>query len=198
MAFTYFFRDLHTLKLIEQHVIPQLATRRYLDIWDAGCADGPEPYTLAMMLSENMGKFLFRNVRIHATDLNGRFGETISNGVYPQEQVKRIPSEVFERYFDPVGNGDFVLKEAIRKAVRFQEHDLTSLQPVRDGFGLIVCKNVLLHLSHDDRVAVLRMFHNSLSPGGYLATEQTQKMPVEVQGLFSQLVPDGQVYQRIG
>lgn len=59
MAFTYFFRDMHTLNLIEQHVLPTLKTRRYLDIWDAGCAHGPEPYTLARLLHENMGSFCF-------------------------------------------------------------------------------------------------------------------------------------------
>lgn len=196
MAFTYFFRDLHTLKLIEQHVIPQLVTRKYLDIWDAGCADGPEPYTLAILLRENMGKFLFRNVRIHATDMNGNFGKTIADGVYPDEQVKRIPQNLIDEYFEHAPPGKYVLTESIRKAVRFQEHNLTTLKPVRDHFGLIVCKNVLLHLTQEQRLDVFRMFYNALSPGGYLATEQTQKLPEEMKGMFTQVVPDGQVFQR--
>jgi len=198
MAFTYFFRDMHTLKLIEDHVVPTLKTRMYLDIWDAGCAHGPEPYSLAILLHENMGKFMFRNVRIYATDMNNQFGDMIKSGVYPEEQVKRIPKEMFDRYFTPINDsGCFVIAESIRKSVTFQQHNLTSLKPIKNGFGLIMCKNVLLHLTQQERIDVIRMFHGSLSTGGYLATEQTQKMPDELQGLFRQVTPDAQVFQKI-
>ena len=54
MAFTYFFRDLQTLELITKHVLPVLQGARYINIWDAGCAHGPEPYSLAILLRENM------------------------------------------------------------------------------------------------------------------------------------------------
>lgn len=197
MAFTFFFRDYHTLKLIEQHVIPQLKTKRYLKIWDAGCAHGPEPYSLAMVLRENMGQFLFRNVQIIATDHNGRFGETIREGIYPEEQVKRIPEDIFEKYFEPAEEaGQFRVIESIRRAVSFKEHDLTSLYPIGEDFGLIMCKNVLLHLSPEQRVNVFRMFRDALSKDGFLATEQTQKLPEEVKSWFNQTAPDGQVFQR--
>lgn len=197
MAFTFFFRDFHTLKLIEQHVIPQLKTKRYLNIWDAGCAHGPEPYSLAILLRENMGQFLFRNVRIVASDLNGQFGETIREGVYPEEQTKRIPEEILAKYFEPADEpGDFRVIESIRRSVSFQENDLTKLCPVGGEFGLIVCKNVLLHLSPEQRVSVLRMFRDSLSEDGFLATEQTQKLPEEARNWFRQVAPNGQVFQR--
>ena len=198
MAFTYFFRDMHTLKLIEEHALPNLKARQHLDIWDAGCAHGPEPYTLAIVLHENMGKFMFRNVRIYASDLNEQFGEVISKGVYPEEQVKRIPPEIFERYFTPSDDpGNSVIAEPIRRSVTFQQHNLTSLRPIKDGLCLILCKKVLLHLTQEERVNVIRMFHGALSPGGYLATEQTQKMPEEMQGMFRQVKPDAQLFQKV-
>ena len=68
MAFTYFFRDMHTLEMIRDHVIPMLRIKRHIKIWDAGCAMGHEPYSLAIMMRENMGNMIFRNVRIYATD----------------------------------------------------------------------------------------------------------------------------------
>jgi len=198
MAFTFFFRDMHTLNLIKEHVLPHLKTRRYLDIWDAGCAHGPEPYSLAIMLHENMGRFMFRNVRIFATDINGQFGDVIRRGVYPEEQVKRIPPEILYKYFSPADEpGHFVIAEPIRNSVTFQQHDLTSLNPIRSGFGLIVCKNVILHLTRKERVDVIKMFHSALSIGGFLATEQTQKMPDELKSMFRQVAPDAQVFQKI-
>ena len=127
MAFTYFFRDRQTLDLIAQHTLPDLKRRRYIDVWDAGCAMGPEPYSIAIVFRENMGPFLFRNVRIFATDIDesNRFGAIIAQGVYAEEQVKRIPSELLSRYFSPNGGEGYLqISDEIRKAVIFQRHDL--------------------------------------------------------------------------
>ncbi len=197
MAFTFFFRDRETLGLIEEHVIARLRGRRYMDIWDAGCAHGPEPYSLAILLRENMGEFLFRNVRIYATDINGNFGETIRRGTYPDEQVRRVPADLLRRYFVAADEPrHFVVAEPIRRAVHFSEHDLTSLEPIRDGLALILCKNVLLHLAESQRCDVIKMFHDALAPGGFLAMEQTQEMPEEVEPLFVRVTNRGQLFRR--
>ncbi|QLC49466.1 chemotaxis protein CheR [Methanolobus zinderi] len=198
MAFTYFFRDMQTLEMIRDYVIPELRTRRYIHIWDAGCAMGPEPYSLAMVLRENMG-MIFRNVKIHATDIDNSnlFGDIISRAVYPREQVQRIPKNIFERYFSPADEpGHFVLSEEIRKSVYFTRHDLLELQPIRKGLNLILCKNVLLHFQESERIEVIRMFHDALD-GGYLAMEQTQKMPEELEDYFEPVVSNAQLYRKV-
>lgn len=199
MAFTFFFRDQQTLDLMAEYALPTLKQSRYIRIWDAGCAMGPEPYTIAIILRENMGKFLFRNVRITASDIDeSNFGDTISEAVYPEEQLKRIPPDIFQRYFQADRQPDqFRLTDEIRTAVQFQRHDLLSLQPVRTDFGLIVCKNVLLHFTPEQRVQVIRMFHSALVDGGFFLTEQTQKLPVECEPLFRQITAAAQIFQKI-
>ncbi|MBN2003894.1 MAG: GNAT family N-acetyltransferase [Anaerolineae bacterium] len=203
MAFTYFFRDQQTLDLIVQHVIPTLKQHTYINIWDAGCAMGPEAYSLAMMLRENMGPFLFRNVRIYATDIDesGEFGETIARGVYAQRGVQRIPPALLEKYFTQVagdtGDPHYQISAEMRKAVHYQRHDLLSLRPIRDGLGLIVCKNVLLHFTPEAREAVLHMFHAALAADGYLVVEQTQKLPDALSGHFEPVTGAGQVFRRM-
>jgi len=200
MAFTYFFRDLQTLDMIRRHVLPPLRTRRYIHVWDAGCAMGPEPYSLAIILRENMGPMIFRNVKIHATDIDesGHFGDIIREGIYPEEQVKRIPGDIFERYFKENGKpGHFEIAKEIRNCVSYRKHDLLTLAPVRKDFGLILCKNVLLHFKETERVDVIRMFHDALESGGFFVTEQTQKMPVQVEGLWERVVANAQVYRKL-
>jgi len=59
MAFTFFFRDLPTLNGIRNHVIPKLKDNQYINVWDAGCAMGPEPYSLAIIFRENLS-FYYR------------------------------------------------------------------------------------------------------------------------------------------
>jgi len=200
MAFTYFFRDMQTLELIARRVLPTLRGHRYINIWDAGCAHGPEPYSVAIMLRENMTHFLFRNVRIYATDVDGssEFGQVIAGGIYPEGEIKRIPSSVRQRYFTEADcPGHYRIADEIRASVSFTRHDLLSLEPVRTGFGLIVCKNVLLHFKKEERVNVIRMFHGSLRDGGFLAMEHTQKLPRGAERLFERVTGQGQLFRKL-
>jgi chemotaxis protein methyltransferase CheR len=71
------------------------------------------------------------------------------------------------------------------------------LTPPDNGFGLIVCKNVLLHFNDAQRIEVFKMFHEALAEGGYLALEQTQKLPAEAKHLFEPIVSNAQVFKKI-
>jgi chemotaxis protein methyltransferase CheR len=200
MAFTYFFRDLHMLELIVRHVVPSLAGQSRPRIWDAGCAMGQEPYSLAILFAENMGYFGFNNLRIQATDVDesGQFGQVVAAGVYPEGELERMPPHLLQKYFeraDPPGS--LRVKQGVRECVSYRTHDLLSLDPIGEGFSLIVCKNVLLHFQADQRIEVIKMFHRALAPAGYFATEQTQKLPEETAELFEQVAADGQLFRKV-
>lgn len=198
MAFTYFFRDLQTLELLVDESLPTLCSQAFIRIWDAGCAHGPEPYSLAILLRERMSDFVFRNVRIFATDVESQFGSQVASGVYTEQETKRIPAPLLQRYFQPAGEPNHVqVVEEIRKKIVFANHDLLSLSPPRDDFSLIVCKNVLLHFDDAQRQLVYRMFHGALRPGGLLATEHTQKLPEALQRHFRPIAPYAQVAERL-
>lgn len=197
MAFTFFFRDLTPLEHAVRFLIAAASGRSRIRIWDAGCAMGQEPYTLAILLAETMGQFAFRNVYISATDYDEPLLKTLREGSYPWEELQRIPPELFAKYFRPNGKeGQFQVIDAIRERVQCQHHDLLSLQPCGSSFSLIVCKNVLLHFQPAQRSEVIRMFHQAMEPGGIFVTEHTQKMPDEVSHLFEQLVSDSQVFRK--
>ena len=197
MAFTYFFRDGQTLEALIERALPALRGQAFIRIWDAGCAHGPEPYTLAMLLHQRMSDFVFRNVHIHATDVEAQFGPRIAAGVYAEQEVKRIPATIRARYFHSASEPGFVqVAEELRRKVTFARHDLLSLRPPREDFSLIVCKNVLLHFDEARRLDVFRMFHGALRPGGLLATEHTQKLPAALGPLFEPVSSFNQVYRR--
>jgi chemotaxis protein methyltransferase CheR len=96
MAFTFFFRDNTVLEAAADLFVAETMGRSRVRIWDAGCAMGPEPYTLLIMIAERMGRFSFENLRLDATDHDesGFFGEIITAGRYPEEQLCRIPGSV--------------------------------------------------------------------------------------------------------
>ena len=200
MAFTYFFRDMQTLDTIKDFALPYLKTCQHIKIWDAGCAMGPEPYSLAIILRENMTYRNFKNVEIISSDIDGSdlIEKVIAEGSYPRTEVQRIPELILNKYFIP--NSDktsYTILSEIRNSVKFMKHDLLTLVPVEKDVGLIVCKNVLLHFTQEERIKVFKMFYDALSEGGFLATEQTQKLPEEVKYLFEPVVSNAQVFRKL-
>lgn len=201
MAFTFFMRDQPTLEHAANHMIPYASGRSRIKIWDAGCALGQETYTIAMIFAEKMNPFGFKNLRIEATDYDSdnNFGDVVTAAVYPGEELKRTPKTLLDKYFEPAERpGQLRVKPVLRERVSFRYHDLLSFTPAGQDYCLIVCKNVLLHFQYAERVEVFKMFHRALAPGGYLANENTQKLPGEVAHLFTQVVPDAQVYKKVG
>jgi len=199
MAFTFFFRDFQTLEIAVEHMIPYVIGRCKIKIWDAGCASGQEPYTLAIMLAEKMGKYIFKNLEIHATDIDesNLFGKIIQDGIYSYQDLKRIPVDLFEKYFRQVDDDMFQINSELRGKIKFKRENLLSLNPTSYEMSLVLCKNVLLHQNYDQRVQILKMFYNSLSKGGYLVMEQTQKLPDEVSLLFEPICSNAQIFRKI-
>ncbi len=201
MAFTFFFRDEQILSLAVQHLVPKTMGRSTVHILNAGCAMGMETYTFAILLAESMGKFALRNVKIKAVDIDNEnvdFGKTVTDGVYNKEHLQRIPPELFAKYFSPAPIDDhFIVSMDLRNLVQFEKYDLLTLRPLRSDYSLIICKNVLLHFNYQQRVDVINMYYNMLLPGGLLAMENTQSMPVELESKFIKLVGYAQLYEKL-
>ena len=198
MAFTFFFRDQTPLEHAVNFMIKAASGRSKISIWDAGCAMGQEPYTLAILLAETMNYFALNNIKIYATDYDEPLLKILKEGCYPYDELQRIPANLFKKYFEPdQKSGYFRLIDRIKNLVEPQFHNLLSLQPIKDGLSLIVCKNVLLHFNQAERIDVIRMFHKALEVGGIFVTEHTQKMPEELSSHFEQLVSDGQVFRKV-
>ena len=200
MAFTFFFRDQQVLERAVEHCLPAIAGRNHPRIWDAGAAMGQEPYTLSILFAERMGHFAFNNLRIDATDVEntGHFAQVIAAGVYPKDELSRLPEGILEKYFEANGKpGHFRVVDKVRERVVFQCHDLLSFKEIGHVYALVLCKNVLLHFRPLERIEVLKMFHRALAPGGFFVTEQTQEMPRELAPLFERVIPDGQLFRKV-
>ena len=201
MAYTSFFRDTDALKAIGDIVIPAVSHSRAIRVWDAGCASGEEPFTLAIVFASKLRPFPFRNLDILATDYEesnyAQFGDRIRAAEYSRQDIFWVPAEHREQYFEPTGNPEvFRLTADIREKVRYLQHDLLTLVAPEKEMSLIVCKNVLMHFSPEDQVKVLDMFHAALLPGGYLAVDGNQGMPSEFSTRFVQVERGTPLYQK--
>lgn len=201
MAFTFFFRDSHTLERAADYLLPDIGDDGKLKVWNAGCAMGPETYTFAIILAERMNQHAFSKVVIEASDIDEteNFGKILTEGYYPESDLKRLPEGILEKYFqNSERQGYYRIIDKVRNRVNFRKHDLLSLQPFGNHYNFIICKNVLLHFQPEQRIEVIKMFHSVLVPGGLLTTEQTQNMPDECAHLYTSLATDAHVYRKIG
>ena len=201
MAYTSFFRDTDALNAIGEHVIPAISHSRVMRVWDAGCASGEEPFTLAILFASKLGAFHFRNLDVLATDYEesnyAQFADKIRAAEYSRQDIFWVPQVHREQYFEGTENPEvFRLTSPIRERVRYIQHDLLTLVPPETGFSLIVCKNVLMHFSPADQVKVLDMFHQTLLPGGFLAVDGNQAIPPPFATRFRQIERGTPLYQK--
>jgi chemotaxis protein methyltransferase CheR len=172
---TYFFRHPEQFDAVREIVLPDLLKRRgnerRLDFWSAGCANGAEPYSLAILLSDSFGGELEGwDVSLLGTDLNRKELETAREGVYGEWSLRTLTPEEIRRMFDPAGSR-WKLKERYRKDVRFAYHNLAEepfLPPGGVSYDLILCRNVLIYFSQAFLSRTLRHLAASLSEGGWL------------------------------
>jgi len=202
MTFISFFSNIQTIEMIRKHALPELRSRRFIKIWDAGCESEIEPYVLAMLIRQLVGHMYFRNVKITATDINVTDinEDIILEKSYPAVEVDKIPKEIFDSYFEPdEKSGYFKVIDEIKDQVAFHEHNLLSLKPVEENFALILCRNVLPAFNEDKQKEVIKMFHDSLVEHGFLSLGtlgKNYKLPKEFANLFELIDKDTNLYRK--
>lgn len=140
---TSFFRDAEAWEYLRAEVLPSMLFAKAPDgvirVWSAGCASGEEAYTLAMILAEALGVEEFRQrVKIYATDVDEEGLTHARQATYDERQVRAVPAELVERYFDQVG-GRFYFRKDLRRLVIFGRNDLVQDAPI-SKIDLLVCR----------------------------------------------------------
>ncbi len=168
---TSFFRDTAAWEALQHKILPQLiegkAPKDTIRIWCAGCASGEEPYTLAMLMSEVLGVRAFQQqVKIYATDLDEQALRHARQAIYTTENLKAVPEDLREQYFEPVGNR-FAFRSDLRRSIIFGRHDLLQDSPI-SHLDLLVCRNTLMYFNREAQTRILNRFHFALNDKGYL------------------------------
>lgn len=167
-----FFRNPEVFKKLEEEVIPGLLRRRrLLKVWSAACADGPEPYSLAMILKDLTPQLRHR---IEATDIDEGALEAARRGVYRPAAVRSVSPERLKKYFRREGEF-FVLSEEIKSLVAFRRLDLIN-DAYGSGYDLILCRNVMIYFTAEVQDRLHRKFYQALSPGGVLVVGASESI----------------------
>jgi len=176
---TEFFRDPLVFALIRTKILPYLNSYNHIKIWCAGCSNGKEVYSLAIMLEE---AGILNKTQIYATDINPYVIEEAKNGIYSTITLDKdinnyrnaLGEENFTKYFN-VNKSYIKVKEELKKNILFFQHSLLSNGALNE-FNLILCRNVFIYFKDSLQERILKNFYNSLGNHGFLVLGKSESV----------------------
>src|SRR5512139_3885020 len=114
-----FFRDKEVFRTLSQSIVPDLLKEnsRGLRIWCIGCANGEEPYSLALLWKENFAQTWPEvHPSILATDIDENLLERAKEGTYKKSSLKEVRGGSVKNFFRKEGEF-YILDQAIREGI---------------------------------------------------------------------------------
>lgn len=200
ISVTEMFRDASFFLAFRNEVVPYLRAYPFIRIWIAGCATGEEVYSMAIALQE---EGLYERTRLYATDICEEVLRKAREGIYSMERIKEYTynyqkaggRRAFSDYYTAHYNAA-VMASSLRENVVFSSHNLVS-DALFNEMHLISCRNVMIYFNKKLQNRVLRLFHESLCPGGLLCLGSKESMQFTAYAdCFSPLIADERIYTK--
>lgn len=173
------FRDPFVYRELLKNVIPLLRTYPSFKVWHAGCADGQEVYSFAILLRESG---ILDRATIFATDINDEALSIANNGIYPMSDIQTICNNYLEAGgqatftdYCHAAYGAISMSSELKQRITFANHNLAQDR----SFGemhLILCRNVMIYFNRELKKRVLKLFFDSLVNGGFLCLGVAEEM----------------------
>jgi len=199
-----FFRNPIVFEILAQSVLPRLMEEKdEIRVWSAGCAAGEEPYSIAILIQEEIRKSRRSNIQpmIFATDVNREILKAAETARYPRESLNDTRLGWVNTYFSSEKEG-FQLCSDVKKMVHFSEGDLLSKQtgaPAESIFGsfdLILCRNILIYFTKENQKQILQRLYASLAKGGTLVLGDSETLYGELKSRFRPVDARNRIYQK--
>ena len=172
---TCFFRNQPQIDAVTKVILPKLVTQKSklaykkIRMWSAGCSTGEEPYTLALLMSEQIAQKLRGwTFEIVATDLNDNSLVKCREGLYTDYSLRNTSAQLRDKFFTQQGDL-FRVRDEIRAHIKFDRLNLQDQSKIlfMKGFDIIFCCNVLIYFDTASKKRTVDHFHSGLLPGGH-------------------------------
>jgi chemotaxis protein methyltransferase CheR len=174
---TFFFRDTVFFEALDVNIIPRVLAATTgaspLRIWCAACSTGQEPYSVAMLLAERHPA-LFERTQIIATDVSDLTLEQAQAGVYSTIEANRgLHATRLLRHLEQVPGG-FRIAERLRRRITWRTCNLLEPWCHEDAYDIVLCRNVLIYFSSDDREKVINRLYSVVRRDGCVGVGSTE------------------------
>lgn len=197
---TEMFRDPSFFLAFRQKVVPVLRSLPGIRIWHAGCSTGEEIYSMAILLLE---EGLYDKSTIYGTDFNGNVLEKASRGIFPIEKMQLFTrnylqsggKQAFSKYYVVQEQG-VSFHSFLSENIEYFQHNLATDHSFNE-FHVIICRNVLIYFNDALQQRVIRLFHESLVPSGFLGLGNKESIPRTVKHSgFAEFDSNEKIYQK--
>lgn len=170
IAVTAFARDERVFEAVKLQALPRLVEREGgLRVWSAGCADGEELFTVALLLAE---AGLLERAELLGTDCRRDVILRASLACYPDHDLAPLPGALRDRYFAGTADGRHPVRE-VTSRVGWKVADLTCM--VEKGpWDIILCRNLAIYLRREAGERLWRSLAGELREGGFLVTGKAE------------------------
>lgn len=185
---TYFFRDKSPFELLQYKIIPDLMDKRSknkttmkpsLRLWSAASSTGQEIYSIAMALMEIGITPQNYNIKMLGTDISDAAVAQASYGWYNKFEIARgLEPKRLTRFFNQDKDG-WRIKDEIRFMAQFKKMNLMKPFIGLGKFDIILCRNVMIYFTQEDRKKIYANIAKVLEPDGYLIIGSTESLANE-------------------
>ncbi|RSV40648.1 protein-glutamate O-methyltransferase CheR [Sphingomonas sp. ABOLE] len=165
------FRDPGYFRALREKVVPHLRTWPSLKVWIAGCANGEEFYSLAILFRE---EGLEDRTIFYCTDISPAALAKAEAGIFDLGRIPQFTenhrhsgghSSLSDYYMAAYGGA--VFDKSLRARAVFAEHSLATDQVFAE-VHLVSSRNVLIYFDRELQDRALGLFGDSLVRGGFL------------------------------
>lgn len=182
---TKFYRESHHFDHLKKSVLPGLLedARRGapVRIWSAGCSNGQEAYSAALVILSMMPDVARYDVKILASDIDPNMIAEGKAGQYPDQALSDVPPELKKRWFQRAPGGFagqqmWQVADEARNLVAFRELNLFAKWPMQRKFDVIFCRNVVIYFDKIKQAALWTRFSEALKPDGWLYIGHSERV----------------------
>jgi chemotaxis protein methyltransferase CheR len=194
------FRDPSYFRTLREKVVPHLRTYPSLKVWIAGCSEGEELYSLAILFRE---EGLYDRTLFYATDINPEALAAAEAGIYSLDRIRKFTenhrksggkSSLSDYYTADYGRA--VFDKTLRARVVFSDHSLVT-DAVFAEMHLISCRNVMIYFDRALQDRAIGLFRESLARKGFLGLGSKESLRFSTHtSAFTDFAPEEKIYRR--